>query len=202
MCVCSSSSPGVSSDTREPRARIPSFLTHDSDKYLRLVLFSPLSLFQSRPHCSKFTPGSVLEKWVSRPRGFCPVLATRWVWYQSFSHCEPIVPSIGAWEKFLSEVRCLETCITLVQNRWVEVSWINILIREIFAKSEAIELLWKKVLDTVLFSSLLSSSSFTFHIMKKPILSQLLSLCLCIFFFCWPHRSRRLLRSCLLRDDS
>lgn len=103
--ICnSSSSPGVSSDTSEPRARIPSFLTHDSDKYLRRVLFSSLSLFQSRRHRSKFTPGSVLDKWVSRPHGFCPVLATRWVGYQSFFHCtwaHCAFFTIGAWGKFL-----------------------------------------------------------------------------------------------------
>lgn len=85
--ICKSSSiPGVSSDTSEPRARIPGFRTHDSDKYLRLVLFSSLSLFQSMPHCSKFTSGSVFENWVSRPHGFCPGPGTRWVWYQSFLH--------------------------------------------------------------------------------------------------------------------
>lgn len=102
--ICkSSSSPGVSSDTSEPRARIPGFRTHDSDKYLRLVLFSSLSLFQSRPHCSKFTSGSVFENWVSRPHGFCPGPGTTWVWYQSFlhlwAHCAFYWCRRQVWEK-------------------------------------------------------------------------------------------------------
>lgn len=142
-----------------------------------LVLFSSLSLFQSRRRCSKFSPGSVLENWVSRPPGFCPALATTWVWNQSFSRqCAFFT---GSWDKFL---RCSETRIAFVEERRVQVSHVDIWIEEMFAKSRWI-VMEGGFRYCVLLFSLLSISSFTFHKMKKSTLSQRLSLGLCVFPF-------------------